>query len=72
MWCGWECRNSYDPFGAIESMGTNWGLDAAARSGQPMVGVEGGGMGEHGAVFGEPRLGIGWREETLESTRASG
>lgn len=66
MWCGWECRNSYDPYGTIESSGDGW------RAGNEHFIIRESGLGENNATFGQPRLGVGWREQTAEHAGASG
>ncbi|KAH8203385.1 hypothetical protein TruAng_002480 [Truncatella angustata] len=56
MWCGWECRNSYDATGAIEIQfgGGAWNAPVAAPVRD---------LGEPGAVFGVERVGVGWRDQ---------
>lgn len=50
LWCGWECRNTYDHTGALEKQfgGGDW---------SPAVGNQAYGLGEPGADFGGPRSG---------------
>ncbi|KAI1879347.1 hypothetical protein JX265_002301 [Neoarthrinium moseri] len=62
MWCGWECRNTFDPMGVIEGMGMRWSHSEVLEGGGEEVVSAHAGMGEPGARFGEPRLGIGWRD----------
>ncbi|KAK7924032.1 hypothetical protein PG985_006086 [Apiospora marii] len=55
IWCGWECRNTHDPWGLKEynlfpNNVTQWHGPK-----EP--------MGEATATYGEPRLGVGWRDE---------
>ncbi|KAK7940963.1 uncharacterized protein PG986_013350 [Apiospora aurea] len=55
IWCGWECRNTHDPWGLQECYAFPNGIKQPHEQKEP--------MGEPGATFGAPRLGVGWREE---------
>ncbi|KAI1497772.1 hypothetical protein F5X99DRAFT_432704 [Biscogniauxia marginata] len=72
-WCGWECRNSYDAGGVVESAyASGWGegygeYDGGGGGNQGVEGVEGvpagfeWGMGMPGATYGVERSGLEWR-----------
>ncbi|KAK8049880.1 hypothetical protein PG994_011610 [Apiospora phragmitis] len=55
VWCGWECRNTHDPRGLQECYAFPNGTKQYHEPKEP--------MGEPTAAFGEPRLGVGWRDE---------
>ncbi|KAK8055957.1 hypothetical protein PG993_001184 [Apiospora rasikravindrae] len=55
IWCGWECRNTHDPWGHQECYAFPNGIKQHHGQKEP--------MGEPGATFGKPRPGVGWREE---------
>ncbi|KAK6842318.1 hypothetical protein PG990_005736 [Apiospora arundinis] len=54
FWCGWECRNTHDPWGLTECYTFPNGNKQWHGRKEP--------MGEPAATYGEPRLGVGWRE----------
>lgn len=56
MWCGWECRNSYDATSSLEGQFLP-GPRRREESGQAR------GLGEPGAEFGVPRSGVGWQDQ---------
>ncbi|KAK9779509.1 hypothetical protein AB5N19_12805 [Seiridium cardinale] len=55
MWCGWECRNDHN--GEIErGMGSR--NQSSSAPVEPFHG-----LGEPGAKYGVPRIGVGWRDQ---------